>query len=507
MVFRFLQVQVILPQFSPVGIILSCLPTQFVNLLSPIPQWSKEIMSNPVTSSEESPFGEDEVIFRPLMQTGRAFYIIVAILSIIVALGVYAYIVQLQSGLITTDMRDRQIWGIYIVNFVFFIGISHAGTLISAILRVTGAEWRRPVTRMAEAITVFALIFGALMPIIDLGRPDRVLNVLTNPHISSPILWDFLSIATYLSGSILYLYLPLIPDLAACRDNLPNAAWPKRMFYKIGAMGWKGTEDQKRRLELGISIMAVLIIPIAVSVHTVVSWIFSMTLRPGWRSTIFGPYFVIGAIFSGLATLMIVMWAFRKAFHLEDYITEEHFKNLGLLFLVFDVGYIYFTISEYLTIAYGSTKEDAELLFSLIVGQYSIYFWIFVVLGLIVPAIILTFPKTRTITGIVVSGVLVDIGMYMKRYVITVPSSGFPLMGGDFAPYTPSLVELAITIGSFAGFMLLFLLFAKFFPLISLWEVQEGRHLEMAAKVPVPAPEGEPSIGTPGAIVPGREGP
>ncbi|MHA1984015.1 MAG: NrfD/PsrC family molybdoenzyme membrane anchor subunit [Candidatus Hodarchaeales archaeon] len=223
------------------------------------------------------------------MKLSKLFIFIISILFLIFFVGVYFYIEQLEKGLVVTGLGNRNFWGLYITNFVFFIGISHAGTLISAILRVTGAGWRTPITRMAEAITVFALIIGAAMVLIDLGRIDRILNVIIFMNINSPILWDFLAIATYLTGSILFLYLPLIPDMALLRDKLDDKRGLRYYFYRTFSLGWRGSESQHRRLERGISIMAILIIPIAISVHTVVSFIFSMTWRPGWHSSIFGP--------------------------------------------------------------------------------------------------------------------------------------------------------------------------------------------------------------------------
>ena len=334
----------------------------------------------------------EKTVMLDLVRPGRWYWAIVGVLAAIVAWAAYAYTVQLQEGLVVTAMRDRISWGLYVSTFVFFIGISHAGTLVSAILRVTHAEWRKPITRLAEAITVFALVVGAAMVIIDLGRPDRLLyvvqfgriesailrvthaewrkpitrlaeavtafalvvgasmviidlgrpdrvpNILLFGQIESPILWDFISISFYLTGSLLYLYLPLIPDLGTLRDKMPRMARVRRWIYTRLAARWHGTPEQRLHLERGIAVMAVLIIPVAVSVHTVVSWIFGMTLRVGWQSTIFGPYFVVGAIFSGIATIIIVMAAVRWRFHLESEIKPLHFRNLGGRFAAVAAG-------------------------------------------------------------------------------------------------------------------------------------------------------------------------
>ncbi|MFQ6106307.1 MAG: NrfD/PsrC family molybdoenzyme membrane anchor subunit [Thermoplasmata archaeon] len=416
----------------------------------------------------------EEIIFRPLIGSGRGFYGTFAILLVIISIGIYAYYVQLSEGLAVTGMWDIVIWGLYITNFVFFIGISHAGTLISAILRLTKAEWRRPITRMAEAITVFALVIGASMIIVDMGRPDRLHHILLFGRMQSAILWDFISIATYISGSIIYLYLPMIPDLARCKEKLKNVSPWRMKLYSVLSLNWKATEEQKKRLERGIGIMAVLIVPIAVSVHTVVSWIFGMTSRAGWHSTIFGPYFVVGAIFSGIASIIIAMAILRKVYGLEHFLTPRHFQYLGLMLLTLNIAYMYFTVSEYLTSGYVGMEGEAELLEAIFGGSYALYFWTFVIGGLVIPAFILAIPRTRTITGVVFASVLVNIGMWIKRFIITVPALARPQIGMMWGSYVPTWVEWSITAGALAGFAFLFLLFTKIFPIISVWEVSEA---------------------------------
>lgn len=433
----------------------------------------------------------EATVLRPMTKTSPAWYAWTAFLVLVVVWAFYAYTVQLRVGLAATGMGNVVNWGLYITNFVFFIGISHAGTLISAILRVAGAEWRRPVTRLAEVITAVALMTGALMPIIDLGRPDRVLNLIRYGRFSSPLVWDIIAITTYLTGSLIYLYLPLIPDIAMARDRLKGTVSDfKWKIYKVLSMGWKGTEQQHRRLNRALSIMMILIIPIAVSVHTVVSWIFSMTLRSGWNSTTFGPYFVVGAIFSGIAGIITVMYIFRKLYHLDEYITDKHFRYLGYLMLVLGVIYIYFTFSEYLTTGYKLAEGDKALLQELLLGHYAPLFWTFAIAGTIFPVLVTALPWTRrNVKWIVLASVLVNIGMWIKRFVIIIPSLSLPLMPYDWGTYYPSWVEISITVGAFAWFALLFTLFAKVFPVISVSEVEEGWEKE-AARALIPATGG-----------------
>ncbi|MHA2365748.1 MAG: NrfD/PsrC family molybdoenzyme membrane anchor subunit [Candidatus Hodarchaeales archaeon] len=412
------------------------------------------------------------------MKITRVYIVTSVILLLISLIGLYAYSIQLQKGLIVTGMSDRVFYGYYVINFVFFIGISHAGMLISALLRVLNVEWRKPITRMAEGITVFSLLIGTSMILIDMGRIERMFNVIFNMNISSPIVWDFLAIFTYLLGSILFLYLTLIPDLAILRDRITDKREIKFKFYNLLALRWNGTPNQTKLLEQGISIMTLIIIPIAIAVHTAVSWIFSMTWRPGWHSTIFGPYFVVGAVFSGIATILIAMAIFRKFYNLDDFITEEHFQKLSLLLLVFALLYLYFTISEYLTIGYTNWKEDASILGEIFYGQFAWIFWTFFIAGLMIPIMLLIIPRTRTIKGIVFASILVNFGMWLKRYIIIIPTASAPIISGDWVVYTPTWVELVITITGFVILVFLMGVFSKVFPIISIWEVYESNEKE-----------------------------
>ena len=273
---------------------------------------------------------QDAILFEPLLKTGPGYWLLIFVLVSTVLWGGYAYVTQFRLGLGVTGLNRPVYWGFYITNFVFFIGISHAGTLISAILRLCQAEWRRPITRMAEAITVLVLIFGAGNVLLDLGRPDRVLYVLRFMHFTSPLIWDVISVTIYLCASTTYLYVAMIPDIALLRDRITDWRQP---IYRVLALGWRGSHEQEHRLQTAIAIVAIAVIPIAVSVHTVVSWVFAMTIQPMWHSSIFGPYFVVGAIYSGIAALLLTMILLRKIYHLEDYLKEIHFEYLGQLLL------------------------------------------------------------------------------------------------------------------------------------------------------------------------------
>jgi len=441
-----------------------------------------------------SAHGEHSILFLPLRRTGTSFYAVALAMCAVIALGVYAYTVQFREGLGVTGLNRPVYWGFYITNFVFFIGISHAGTLISAILRVTNAEWRRPITRAAEAITVFALCLGAPQILLDLGRPDRMFNVPIYGKMSSPILWDLCCISVYLTGSLTYLYLPLIPDMALCRDHPGISRW-RRRIYGVLSLGWSGTARQKHLLERAIGFMAVAIIPIAISVHTVVSYIFAMTIQPMWHTAIMGPYFVVGAIFSGIASLIIAMAILRKVMRLEKYLLPVHFKNLGLLLLTMCLLWLYFTGSEFLTTYYGAEPTHMRVFDAKFHGAYAPAFWLMVLLCFVVPFPILAYGRTRTIAGCVVAAIAVNVGMWLERFMIVVPSLSLPRLPYSAGLYFPTWVEWSLTAASFAMLVLLYMVFSKLFPIVSIWEIEEGR--EAVGPARVPAPESSPASEAP----------
>lgn len=414
---------------------------------------------------------QDEILLRPIVEKSKSYYRVVLIFAALFAFAVFMYARQVWFGLGVTGMNQPVTWGFYIVNFVFFIGISHAGTLISAILRLSKAEWRRPITRMAEVITAIVLAIGGLQPIVDLGRPDRVLNVFKVGRLQSPLLWDVVSISAYFTASTVYLYIPLIPDIAILRDRGIKPYW----LYKFLAWGWQGTPHQHKVLDRAITILMVMVIPIAISVHTVISYIFSMTLQPGWHSTIFGPYFVVGAIFSGIAALLLVMIVFRKLFHLEDYLREIHFSYLGNLLLIMSLLWFYFTFSEYLTGFFGHEPFEMKVFWYKFIGPYAPYFWAMVTCNFLVPVLLLVFKKHHVVRNIFISSCVVVVGMWLERLIIVVPTLANTHLPTPTGIYIPSLTEWSLFLGGLSAFVLGFALFAKFFPIISIWEVQEGR--------------------------------
>ena len=421
-----------------------------------------------------------EDLFRPLSPFNAKWIFTCLAAFVFAVLGLVAWGFQLRDGMGITGLKRPIFWGFYVIDFVFWIGISHAGTLISAILRLTDAQWRKPITRAAEAITVFALMIGGLFPIIHLGRAwlfywliPMPNGRLLWPNFRSPLVWDLTAILTYVTGSVIYLYLPLIPDVAQLAKV--NHTWRKKI-YRLLSLGWTGSDTEWHALERAMKLMACVILAVAISVHTIVAWDFAMAISPMWHSTIFGPYFVVGAIFSGIAALMVVMSVIRRVMHLERYLTWRHFNNLALLLLLMSLLWLYFTASEHLTVWYGNEPGEMGVFGARVRGPYAPYFWAMVILNFVVPFILLGIRKLRTFTTATIASVCVLIGMWLERYLIMVATLGNPRLSSAHAVYAPTWIELAITAATFAAMVLLYMIFAKMFPIIAVWEFKPHPH-------------------------------
>ncbi len=415
-------------------------------------------------------------LFRPLSRVSRRYMLATLIFFLVGAAGLVAWGFQLRRGMGVTGLQRPVFWGVYIVDFVFWIGISHAGTLISAILRLTDAAWRKPVTRAAEAITVFALMIGGMFPIIHLGRAWLFYWLLPYPNsrllwpnFRSPLLWDLTAIVTYVTGSVIYLYLPLIPDMAQLAEH--NTPWRRRLYGAL-SLGWTGSDREWHALERAMKLMACVILAVAVSVHTVVAWDFAMALAPMWHSTIFGPYFVAGAIFSGIAALIVAMGILRKVLHLESYLTRRHFDRLAKLLLLMSLLWLYFTMAENLTVWYGNEPKEMAVFGARTRGAYAPWFWTTVFLNFVVPFVLLGIRRLRTIAGATIASASVLTGMWIERFIIVVPTLANPRLPSASSFYRPTWVEAAITVATFAAMAMLFMIFAKLFPMIAVWEFQ-----------------------------------
>ena len=421
----------------------------------------------------------DADILRTMRPPGRTWFAALALILGGLALGVYAFSTQWRFGLGVAGYEHPMLWGIYITNFVFWVGIAHSGTLISAVLFLFRAKWRTSVARASEAMTVFAVMTAALFPIIHIGRPWFFYWLIPYPNerqlwvnFQSPLVWDVFALTTYLTVSAMFLFLGLIPDVAAARDR--STDW-RKPIYRVLALGWRGSTRQWIHYGALYGFFAALATPLVVSVHSVVSWDFAMSILPGWHSTIFAPYFVAGAIFSGLAMVITLLIPLRRLLGLEEYITIRHFENLAKLIIVTSliVGYAYLT--EFFVAWYSGSPFEQATFYDRMFGQYRLFSWGMLACNVAVPLLLFAKRIRTNLAALFVISILVNIGMWLERFVIIVTS-----LSHDFDPanwsgvYQPTWVEGAITAGSFSLFFLLFLLFVKNFPAVSITEMKEG---------------------------------
>ena len=412
---------------------------------------------------------------------GRRGMIWTGILLLIAMVGLFAYYRQLRYGLVVTHMRDYVSWGIYISNFVFFVAISLVGSLITAIFRLANVKWATPLTRISEIIAVSAIVFASLIIIVDMGRPERLTYLFTHGRIQSPIMWDVIVIGTYFCISLLLLYMPLLPDLKILLRFKEKSGKALNKLYRFQGSFWKGTAEQFKISEKSITILCIAIIPVAFSIHTVTSWLFATTYRPGWDSTNFGAYFISGAFLVGAGAVVVAMYVFRKFYRLEKYITEFHFDKMGKIVVLLSLLYFYFNINEYMVPAFKMKKSEEAHLSELFTGDYARMFWFAIIVGLILPIITLLFKKGRKPLPMFIIGIMVVVGAWFKRYLIVTPTLLNPFLPMQEVPasyhhYFPSWEEWAIAMGSLAGVLLVITFFARIYPVIPIQETITEQH-------------------------------
>ena len=391
-------------------------------------------------------------------------------LIIVVLIGVIAYVDQIRKGLIVTDMRDYVLWGVYISNFVFFVAISFVGSFTAAILRLTHMTWRTPLVRIAEIIAFSSIIMAGITIILDMGRPDRLINLFIHGRLQSPIIWDVVIITTYVVISTLILYIPLLPDLAILKDYFRDKPGLSKWYARL-SLKWSGSPQQWKLQSKSIQMVGILIVPVAFILQTIDAWLFSTTYRVGWDSTNFGPYFIAGAFVVGMGGLISVTYVLRKTYHLEQYITHEHFDKLGRLLVLACLIYLYFNINEYLLPYFTSPKAELVHLQTLLFGHYSGLFWFITVGGLIFPIVVLIFPKGRKPLPLFIVAVVVVVTSWWKRYLIVVPSLLHPFLPIQGVPkswhsYFPSLHEWAIVSGTLAMALLIITILVRYLPIV-----------------------------------------
>lgn len=416
-------------------------------------------------------------ILAPIGKPHKMYYVILLISIICLLTGVAAWINQVVNGMGMSGLNSPVYWGVYITDFVFWVGIGHAGTLISAILFLFRAKWRNSINRSAEAMTIFAVITAGLYPLIHVGRlwfaaywmvPLPTTNNLW-VNFRSPLVWDVFAISTYLTVSLLFWYMGLVPDLASMRDRVKGL---KRLVYGYLSFGWTGNVRQWHHYEAGYGFLAALATPLVLSVHSIVSWDFAMSIQPGWHTTIFPPYFVAGAILSGTAMVYTLVVPIRWMFNLEGFIKAEHLDSLLKLTLLTSTIVAYSYALEFFVAWYSGNPFEWGIFHKRATGPYAFYFWVMVLANCVFPLLFWSKKLRNHVPTAFTVAVLINVGMWFERYNIVLSSLVEDFVPGSWGHYQPSLTEMAITVGGFGWFFFWFLIFLRFFPLVSMSELK-----------------------------------
>jgi molybdopterin-containing oxidoreductase family membrane subunit len=419
----------------------------------------------------------DRDILAAMEKPGRLYLAGLAVAAALTVIGGILWAYQIRTGLGVAGYTHPVNWAIYITNFVFWVGIAHSGTLISAVLFLFRARYRTSFNRAAEAMTVFALMVAGMFPLIHLGRSWVFYYLIPYPtqrqlwvNFRSPLIWDVFAVGTYFTVSAVFFYVGMLPDFAIarrCKEGI------RKKIYTVLSLGWKGTDREWRHYGMLYLFLAAFATPLVASVHSVVSWDFAMSIVPGWHTTLFAPYFVAGAIFSGTAMVITLVIPLRKAMHLHEYITDDHFESIAkiLLFTSLIVSYAY--IVEFGMASYGENIFEMEAFRYRALGEFRYLTWAMIFCNSLVPLTLFARRLRRNTAYLLVVSLLVNVGMWLERFVIIVTS-----LAHDFDPYVwgtyrPTYVEVGISLGSFGLFFMLYLLFVKNLPVLSITEIKE----------------------------------
>ncbi len=420
----------------------------------------------------------DEAVNAMLTAPGPGWYLQLLICMTLVAVGAYCWTVQILEGLGVAGITHPIMWGTYITNFVFWVGIAHSGTLISAVLYLFRAKFRQPIYRLAEAMTVFAVMTAGLFPLIHVGRPwfaywlmpypnERALW----PNFKSPLVWDVFAISTYFTVSAMFFVVGLIPDIAVARDRATNVF--RKLLYSITSLGWVGSNNQYKHYAAAYLLFASLATPLVVSVHSVVSWDFAMGIVPGWHATIFPPYFVAGAIFSGVAMVITLIIPLRKVFHLENIVTGFHFEAMSKLIMLTSGVVTYAYVTEFYTAWFSNNQFERFQFWFRPFGDFWPAFWGMTFCNCIAPLSLWYTPLRRNIAFLFVLSIIINIGMWLERFNIIFTSLSREFIPAAWGGYNFSWIEVGITVGAFGWFGMWMTLFIKFFPAVAIVEVKE----------------------------------
>jgi len=416
-------------------------------------------------------------VLRSMENPRRGYWVAMFISVALFAVMIYAEVYQYQFGMGPAALNTSHMWDLYISTFVFWIGMSHSGTLLSAILHLVHADWRKPIYRFAEAMTTFSLLTAGIFPVIHLGRVWNFYWVMPYmsdrglwPNFRSPLIWDAFAISAYLTSSVLFLYIGMIPDLAICRDNAEG--WRKKLYTWL-SLGWRGDDAQWRNFRFTYLMIACFLIPLAVSVHSIVSMDFSMSIMPGWHVTTFPPYFVAGALYSGCAAIITLFILLRYFFKFEHFMTMPILDKVCKLTFVIAMVWTYLNLVEFASVWYGHDIPSKEVLLAKASGPYSPFFWSMMLFGSILPFALLSPWVRRNMYVLFFVSVFLNVGMWLERWMIVTPTLSMGHHPQAFNTMWPGWVEWAMVGGSFGWFGMLFLVFVKVFPSVSMYEVKE----------------------------------
>jgi Ni/Fe-hydrogenase subunit HybB-like protein len=424
-------------------------------------------------------------VMRPLMtRPGAAWWWCFLVAASALAIGAAAVTYEVTTGIGTWGLNKTVGWAFDITNFVFWVGIGHAGTLISAILLLLRQQWRTAISRSAEAMTIFAVMCAAMFPLIHMGRPWLAFWVLPYPNsrgplwvnFRSPLLWDVFAINTYLTISLVFWYVGMIPDFATLRDRAQSPL--RRFAYSVLSLGWDGSARTWSRYETASTLLAGLATPLVISVHTIVSMDFATSVLPGWHATIFPPYFVAGAVFSGFAMVLTLLIIVRAVMQLERYITPRHLDAMAKIMLLTGsiVGLAYAT--EFYNAWYGHNIYERAVFLNRVTGPYAWGFAIMAGCNALAPQLLWVRRIRRSVPALFALSIVVNVGMWFERFIIIVTSLHRSFLPSTWTMYQPSVIEVATLVGSFGLFFTCFLLFVRLLPMIAMWEVKAlaGHH-------------------------------
>jgi molybdopterin-containing oxidoreductase family membrane subunit len=419
----------------------------------------------------------NDLVLNMLEPPKAGWYLLLFICVSLVAIGGYALSQQFIYGMGLAGITHPIMWGVYITNFVFWVGIAHSGTLISAVLFLFRAKFRMPIYRLAEAMTVFAVMTAGLFPLIHVGRPWFAYWLLPYPNqralwpnFRSPLLWDVFAVSTYFTVSAVFFIVGLIPDIAVARDRAKT--WFRKTLYTITSLGWSGNHSQWRHYEAAYLLFAALATPLVISVHSVVSWDFAMSNTPGWQATIFPPYFVAGAIFSGVAMVITLMIPIRKMFNLEPLVTMDHFEAMAKLILLTSGIVTYAYATEFYTAWFSNNKYEQYQFWFRPFGDFKLAFWGMVFCNCMAPQLLWFRGLRRNIIFLFALSIVINIGMWLERFNIIFTSLARDFIPAGWGEYNFSWVEFSITIAAFGWFGMYMTLFVKYFPAVAIAEIK-----------------------------------